>query len=319
MPEPIRVTPDNFCRAETDRYFGELVRQGGLGKFTHAREPTPLDKQTVVRMNRDTLYSSAVFDLDAGSAVILLPNGGTRFISLEVWDEEEYCPLVAYGAGRHTLSRENIGTRYAGAAVRIFINASSPDDVREVHRLQDAIKVEQTAPGKLEMPNWDKASQDKVREALSLLGETMPDFRRTFGSRNEVDPVRHLIGAATGWGGNPEKDVLYVNLTPTANDGKRSYRVRVPGDVPVDGFWSISVYNKQGYFEKNAKNAYSVNNVTARKNADGSVDVQFGGGDGKATNYLPITRGWNAVVRLYRPHEAIVSGGWTFPELQPVQ
>ena len=58
MPETIRVTPDNFRRAETDMYFGNFVRDGALGKFVHRREPTSIDDQDVVRMNRDTLYSS---------------------------------------------------------------------------------------------------------------------------------------------------------------------------------------------------------------------------------------------------------------------
>ena len=111
MPQAIRVTPDNFCRAETDLYFTNFVKEGAFGKFVHNREPTPLDQQKVVRMNRDTLYSSAVFDLDAGPVKITMPDAGARFMSLQVWDEDEYCPLVAYGAGTYELTREGIGTR----------------------------------------------------------------------------------------------------------------------------------------------------------------------------------------------------------------
>ena len=36
-----------------------------------------------------------------------------------------------------------------------------------------------------------------------------------FGTRDRVDPVRHLIGTAAGWGGNPEKDAFYPNVTPS--------------------------------------------------------------------------------------------------------
>src|SRR5262245_64543439 len=118
MPQAIRVTPDNFCRAETDLYFTNFVKEGGFGKFVHNRQPTPLDQQKVVRMNRDTLYSSAVFDLDAGPVKITMPDAGTRFMSLQIWDEDEYCPLVAYGAGTHELTRDGIGTRFAAVAVR---------------------------------------------------------------------------------------------------------------------------------------------------------------------------------------------------------
>ena len=87
--------------------------------------------------------------------------------------------------------------------------------------------------------------------------------------------------------------------------------------MPVDGFWSISVYNAEGYFEKNTYNAYSLNNITAKKSADGSVTIQFGGCDGKIPNCLPIMTGWNYMVRLYRPRPEILNGEWKFPEPQP--
>ena len=82
-------------------------------------------------------------------------------------------------------------------------------------------------------------------------------------------------------------------------------------------FWSISLYNADGYFQKNDLNAYSLNNITSRKNADGSVTIQFGGCDGKIPNCLPIMNGWNYTVRLYRPRSDILSGKWKFPEAQP--
>ena len=97
-----------------------------------------------------------------------------------------------------------------------------------------------------------------------------PTSRGRSAPRNEVDPVRHLIGTAAGWGGNPDKDAIYLNVTPPKNDGKTIYRLTVK-DVPVDGFWSVSVYNAEGYFEKNQYNAYSLNNITAKK-SDGRLD-----------------------------------------------
>jgi Protein of unknown function (DUF1254) len=77
----IVVTPDNFPRAESDLFFSGVVKDGGFGKFMHRREPTPPGKQTIIRMNRDTLYSAAVFDLDAGPVTITLPDPGKRFLS----------------------------------------------------------------------------------------------------------------------------------------------------------------------------------------------------------------------------------------------
>ena len=60
---PVPVTVDNFIRAETDLYFGH--RQGRRIRQVRSSPRTgSIDKQTVIRMNRDTLYSSAVFDLE---------------------------------------------------------------------------------------------------------------------------------------------------------------------------------------------------------------------------------------------------------------
>ena len=71
--------------------------------------------------------------------------------------------------------------------------------------------------------------------------------------------------------------------------------------MPVDGFWSVSLYNAKGYYQQNQFIAYALNNVTVTKAADDSVTIQFGGCDGKITNCLPIMPGWNYMVRLYRP------------------
>src|SRR5262245_58489169 len=124
----VPVTADNFARAETDRYFGSIVARGGFGAFHHDREPARIDEQAVVRMNRDTLYSSVVFDLDAGPVTITMPDAGPRFMSLQVWDQDHYTVLVAYGAGSHTLTKEQIGTRYAGAAIRTLVDPTDPQD-----------------------------------------------------------------------------------------------------------------------------------------------------------------------------------------------
>ena len=94
----------------------------------------------------------------------------------------------------------------------------------------------------------------------------MGSFSRAFGPKDQVDPVRHLIGTAAGWGGNPDKDAAYAGASPAKNDGKTVYTMKVPAQVPVDAFWSISVYNAKGFFEKNSDNAYSVNNITANTN-----------------------------------------------------
>lgn len=314
----LQVTAENFTRAETDLFFGiSALKDGAFGKFLHRRNVMGVDDQFVVRGNRDTLYSVAVFDLDAGPVTITMPDPGARFQALQIIDQDQYVPNVFYGKGSHTLTREDIGTRYVGAAVRTLVDPTNEDDVKQATALQDAIVVKQGQVGSFEMPNWDPASQKKIRDALLALAESLPDTRRAFGPRGKVDPVRFLIASASAWGGNPDKDALYLNFTPAKNDGSTVYHLSV-GQVPVDGFWSISVYNAEGYYARNDYNAYTLNNLTAKKGADGSIDVQFGGCDGKIANCLPITPGWNYMVRLYRSRPEILSGEWKFPEAQAV-
>ncbi|HEU4635181.1 MAG TPA: DUF1254 domain-containing protein [Edaphobacter sp.] len=311
------VTAENFPRAESDLYFAGVIKNGGFGKFDHTRDPAPLDKQTVIRLNRDTLYSAAVFDLDAGPVTITLPDPGKRFMSTQVIDEDQYTHAVHYGGGTLTLSKKAIGTRYVVVAVRTLVDPSDPADLQTVRSLQDAIRASQPGgPGKFEIPKWDPASQKKVRDALLILATTLPDTNRMYGTKNEVDPVRFLIGAANGWGANPAKEALYLNIVPTQNDGATIYKLQVK-DVPVDGFWSVSVYNAEGYFQPNSFNAYTLNNITAKKSADGSITIQFGGCDGKIPNCLPVPKDWNYMVRLYRPRPEILTGKWKFPEAQP--
>jgi hypothetical protein len=312
----VAVTVDNFPRAESDFYFGSMVKDGAFGKFLHRREPAGIDNQTVIRLNRDTLYSSAVFDLDAGPVTITMPDAGKRFMSLMIINEDHYVPSVTYDAGPHTFTKEKIGTRYMVVGVRTLVDPVDVKDVAEVHRLQDSIKAEQKPGGKLEIPNWDQASQKKVRDALLVLSTTIPSFTKAFGTKTQVDPVRHLIGTAAGWGGNPDKDANYLNITPANNDGSTVYKLNVK-DVPVDAFWSVSVYNAEGYYEKNPFDAYSINSITGKKNDDGSITIRFGGCDGKTPNCLPIMKGWNYTVRLYRPRAEILNGKWKFPEPQP--
>lgn len=316
---PTPVTIDNFVRAESDLFFKNIaVANKGFGKFTHTREPAPLDQQNVVRLNRDTLYSSGVFDLAAGPLTITLPDAGKRFISMQVISQDQYTPMVVYKPGSYTLNEQNVGTRYVALAIRTFTNPDDPKDLKIAHKIQDSIKVSQPGgPGKLELPEWDPVSQKETREALLVLNKPLPNTNGMFGKKNEVDPVRYLIGAASAWGGNPQHDATYLNVYPEKNDGKTVHTITIPNNVPVNGFWSISVYNKDGYFQKNDIDRYTLNNITAKADKDGQYKIQFGNCTKSTVNCIPTTDGWNYMVRLYQPQESILNGTWKFPVAQP--
>lgn len=317
MPATIPVTVENFVRAEADQYFDGLVKRNGFGRFAHARALAPVERQPAPYSNRDTLYSGAVFDLDAGDVMIALPDARGRFVSLQAIDEDQYGHTVVHDRGPHVLSRDDVGTRYALAALRIFVDPDDPKDVATVHALQDAIVVHQAGRGSFEIPEWDAASHARVRDALRVLGGTIPDCRHGFGTRDGVDPLHFLVGSALAAGEHPETDVACVLLRPERNDGATPHTITLR-DVPVDGFWSISVYDADGYFIPNPRHAYTMNDVTATTELDGSITVRFGRCGRRTPNCLPVAPGWSCLVRLYRPRPEVLNGGWTLPELNPL-
>jgi len=307
----VPVAWDTYVRAESDRMLGEYAKMGGFGKFFNIRAVTPIDKQDVVRMNRDTRYSIGVFDL-TNPLTVTLPEANGRYISLQVLNQDEYTQEVLYASKSYTFTKEKVGSRYVCLIVRILVDSESEKDNEIVTELQNKITVSQSSIGTFEIPNWDLESLAKLTDAIKVLAATLTDTRQCFGDAKQVDPIAHLLGAAAGWGGLPPNAAIYINEVPEGNNGKTAYTLTVK-DVPVEGFWSISVYNASGYFEQNPYNAYSLNNFSAKKESDGSYIIHFGG-DPKQSNFLPITEGWNYTVRLYRAEKQILDGSWVFPK-----
>ncbi|MGL1958817.1 MAG: DUF1214 domain-containing protein [Colwellia sp.] len=306
------VTAENFIRAETDVQFTTYSKYGGFSKFFHLRQPTNINKQRTIRMNRDTLYSFAVIDLNASPVTVNLPKL-ERFQSLQIINQDHYT-WTEYGTGNHTFTREQVGSRYVGLLIRTFVDADSPQDIKIANEIQNQVTVSQNDVGTLELPQWDNESLTAVRTPILALAKTLENATECFGMKNEVKPVKHYLCTALGWGGNPTVDAMYDNVFPEKNDGKTAYTVTIAKDeVPVDAFWSVTVYNKTGFMEKNKYNTYALNDKTAEKNADGSITINFGGDD-KAKNFIPTFNGWNYIVRLYKPQDTLINGTYKFPK-----
>jgi hypothetical protein len=306
----IHVNADNFVRAETDRMFSDIQRGAdGPNRFRHNRAPAAIDEQTVIRLNRDTLYSFAIVDLGAG-ATLTLPDGGGRYLSAMIVNNDRLVQAIYHEPGQYELAESTIGSRYALVAVRILVDPADPDDVAAVGALQDRLALGAGTAVAFESPDYDLESFDQTRGALLTLASGLTGFDRMFGNREQIDPIRHLIGTAAGWGGLPTTEAAYVGVFPQLGPG--DYELTL-SDVPVDAFWSISVYNAEGFFQKNQWDRYTVNSVTAVPDADGSVTVRFVTGEPTEPNSIPVPEGWNYLVRLYRPRAAFFDGTWTLP------
>ena len=308
------VNVDNFVRAESDTMLrANLAAFGGdVGEVNHIRQPTTPDNQPVIRMNQDTLYSAMVLDLSE-PVKITLPEIDGRYQSMHVVNQDHYM-FVEARPGTYDLTEENVGTRFALVTVRTFADPKDPDDLDEAHEAQNAIKVEGGGKGPFDAPDWDEDALAVGRKALNDFAAALGfEASKAFGRKDEIEPTSYLIGAAAGWGGLPQSAAMYVIDSISGNDGETPYKVTAK-DVPVDAFWSVTVYNADGYLEANDLNVNSYNNVTAEPNNDGSITIHFGGCADGRVNCIPITAGWNYAVRMYQPREEIQSGEWTFPE-----
>jgi len=311
----VPVNVDNYVIAETAGQFDRILKMtGDINKLRSFREPTPLDKQSVIRMNRDTLYSFAIVDISKG-AKLTMPEADGRYNSAMIVNEKEYINKVFYEPGTHELTKDAFDTDYVLVAFRTLVDSSDPADIKKANELQDKFRIEAASSKPYTHPNYDEKSYKELRNLLLGVAKYLPDSAGAFGSKETTEQVPHLLGAAFGWGGLPSQDAFYLNFNPDLPLCR--YQIAVPKNVPVKAFWSVSVYNKNGYFEKNNKGVFNINSQSGKTNPDGSMTVNLGGcDDSTRINCIPVTEGWNYTVRLYRPDASVIDGKWTFPAVQ---
>ena len=108
-------------------------------------------------------------------------------------------------------------------------------------------------------------------------------------------------------------------------DGANNYRLRVPANVPVKNFWSVTVYhNDTRYLIQNKqKRADRSSRMDLLKNDDGTVDIYFGPTvpEGKDQNWIPTNpdESWFPYFRLYGPLEAYFDRSWVLPDIEKLK
>ncbi|WP_313812738.1 DUF1254 domain-containing protein [Glutamicibacter sp.] len=310
----IPVSIDNFTRAESNTMIDRLLKTAGSeAKFFHDRELAPLDRQPVIRQNRDTLYSFAIVDVTDG-AKLTIPETGQRYLSVMVINQNHYINQVFHSPGTYALTKEEFDTDYVVVAARILFDPADPADLDSVHAVQDGLLLHVGNQKPFENPEYDQRSHQEVRDALLVLGNTVSSLAGSFGRKENVDPIRHLVGTALGWGGLPDAEASYINVSPRLPQGK--YEMTFT-DVPADAFWSLSVYNGEGYFEPGDDLVTNVNSVFGDKNDDGSVTVRLGDWADGTANRIQLPEGWNLLIRLYRPR-LVELEQWQIPEIKTV-
>ena len=311
----MKVTPETYIRAETDRQFGIVVKMaGGVNRLFHFRRPTPLDQQNIVRMNRDTLYSMCVVDTSKGATISVPVIPADRYASVYLVDNDHYCPFVIYGSGKHELPKD---TRHLGVGVRIQVfDPRDADEVALVNKLQDQFVISAGSADPLPAFEWDLASLKELTVQYEKDSAQYGSWKGMMGPRGKVDEKTRHIAAAAAWGLFPEWDATYLNYS-----GGHDHRVchKATYEVPEnDAFWSITVYGSDGFMKSDDN---IVNSSNVELNADGTFDVHFGSAQTCADvpNRLDVTEGWNFLMRIYRPGRSVLEGAYTLPAAKPVR
>ena len=182
----IKVTPETYIRAESDRSFHNILAiAGGVNRFHHIRKPTLLDQQTIIRMNRDTLYSGAVIDTSKGASITLPKVPAGRFISAQVVDNDHYCPAVFYEPGNQPLPND---TKYVLLIVRIqLFDANDLAEVALVNALQDELVIEAGGADPMPPLQWEPESLKALTAEYDAEAKKLPNYRGLMGPRGTVD------------------------------------------------------------------------------------------------------------------------------------
>jgi len=310
------VTDDNYGLAESEIIFADYVARiaavtgtNGVGEWLHMRKGADPKDRTVMRINFDTIYSSMILDLTE-PATLTMPEIGGRYQSAWLITDEHYNPMAFVDPGTYTLTQENVGRRHATLVMRTQVNVMDPDDLEVVHAIQDQLKVEQKDKGSYTPSgNWDmeevlamRAKYQKIAQDEGISSEVM------FGKKGEVPLKEHNVGTAAGWGGFTAERAVYPSIY---SDSTEPQTLSLK-DVPAGAFWSVTVYDAEGYPQGDS---YNINSAFAVADEDGSYTIHFGGAM-DAVNYMDIFEGWNLALRIYEPTEAYFNGEWVMPELE---
>jgi hypothetical protein len=313
------LTDENYALAESQVIFKAYLSKisaatntDGMGVFMHNRKAVDPKDKTVVRINFDTQYSSAILDLTE-EATLTMPETNGRYQSAWFITEEHYNPMAINNPGTYKINQENTGSKYVVIVIRTQVNMSDLNDLAIASKLQDQVVLSQKDRGAYVVTNnWDMDDILEMRKKYQgIAKEKKITSGMMFGKKEDITLENHNCGTAYGFGGFTQDQAVYRTLV-TKNTNPS---IMVLKDVPVNAFWSVTVYDKDGFPNGDF---YNVNSSFAKVNSKGEYVIHFGG-DKKEDNYLDIFEGWNFTLRMYQPTEAYFNGSWKMPELIEVK
>jgi hypothetical protein len=297
MSDTIPVTMENYNQAVAAKYMGNWDKRGADKAIVHLPILVPAgNKAPVVRMNQDSLYSSAIARADENGMVhARIDEGATVYTSVHVLDENSASPAYFVGAGEHSVK---IDTEWAFIIFRAGVEDKT--DLSAALAAQPLFHVDYSANEGHDYvaPNYDLAQRDALTEKLKAdFLEAGQDFVYVGGKDHNVDPLRIAQSNAQGWGGMPvELGVSNIYRNTPQFDG--SVCQQATFEVPDNRYFtSITLYDKTGYMIDSAR--FSINSYEWDRNSDGTVTISFNCGEAAINNLSTDGRDFNYTVRNY--------------------
>ncbi len=288
---PTIVTEANFPQAFTNMRFGAIIKKAGTVNtfFEMPVPPSEPEKQFVVRMNRDTYYSTSIIDMSSDEVYVTIPETD-QYVTLQIVDENHETQPMIYGSGRHKISAK---TTHAFVIVRALEDAARRNLVIEANSAKPFVVKE-----------WDMESFKVMDKAGNIDFSDGYDQSKAFSnSESGQTAYMNYVGCAGGWGGAMVEDNIYQTSQYFPADG--CYEMTF-ADPKAKYFWSATVYNADGRMFNDVANISSEMNPV--QNEDGTYTIRFGC-DGQANN-IPIVDGnttgkFNVLMRHYGPSEMV--------------
>lgn len=309
----IQVTKDNFIAAESDKYFFEQQEKSGINHFTHDRILLTMDTQTVVRQNRDTLYSKSIWDT-SGGVTFELPILDT-YQTLQVIDENHRSIAVLYaeeGKNKITITPDMLSSgQHVWTIARTQVDSNTPRAIEDGNKKQDMIKGTANSDNLYIPKGFDQVTRENVR--LSLEDDVLKlDFTKAMGAPEEkaIKPVQNLKDhqvelfharglTSMGFGGLSSEHAFYKVLLADDRSGVCQTMTFNTPPLTEKGFFSITTYGSDAYVHTE-NFALSSRKDELQANKDGSYTVNFNCGD-TAINNIDVEAGWTGILRMYQP------------------
>ena len=224
---------------------------------------------------------------------------------------------------------------------------ASPPPTDDADKLAELARVG-VGPG-LEVSDADLspasqwAAQAAVRTISALLGPLVSVAQYAMAARNDgwasPDPAIGDYGtdyllragvAKIGLGANTPEEAYYATAFLDENlrrlNGRHSYQLHFePGqEPPADAFWSITVYDSDGFLVPNEQEIYAVSSTGSGDlvyQEDGSIDIVFSQEDPQdpTVNWIPVPDGaFRVYLRVYVPQDAVLEGDWVVPGIERI-